>query len=73
MNYDASWRANGEPALDHDGLVATRLKGDVAQVTFRYFPRTLRYSWLLFVLTLGLIGWALRRPRSSSATPDAEG
>jgi len=93
MNYDASWRANGEPALDYNGLVATRLtrfetpdslrdtrrgegvKGDVAQVTFRYFPRTLRYSWLLSVLTLGLVARALRRPAPNSATPqpDAEG
>jgi hypothetical protein len=68
MNYDASWRANGEPAIDYQGLVATRLTGDVEQVTFRYFPRTLRYSWLLFVLTLGLIGRALRRPASGTGT-----
>jgi hypothetical protein len=77
MNYDPSWRANGEPALDYNGLVATRLTGDVAQVTFRYFPRTLRFSIPLFLLTLGLVvfsgrgaSWRRfwrRRDRSRSA------
>ncbi|HEX3851103.1 MAG TPA: hypothetical protein VHW01_09065, partial [Polyangiaceae bacterium] len=60
MNYDPSWRANGEPALEYKGLVATRLKGDVAQVTFRYFPRTLRFSIPLFLLTLGLVVFSAR-------------
>ena len=55
MNYDPSWRANGEPAMEYNGLVATRLTGDVAQVTFRYFPRTLRFSIPLFLLTLGIV------------------
>jgi hypothetical protein len=63
MNYDPSWRANGEPALNYQGLVATRLTGDVAQVTFRYFPRTLRYSALLFLFTLGVAVWGIARPR----------
>ena len=52
MNFDASWRANGEPALDHHGLVAVRLTGNETHVTFRYFPRTLRFSLPLFILTL---------------------
>lgn len=63
MNYDASWRANGEPAISYEGLVATRLTGDVAQVTFSYFPRTLRYSVLLFLFTLGVTVWGIARPR----------
>lgn len=52
MNYDASWRADGEPALDADGLVATRLTAAAERVTFRYFPRTLRFSLPLLLLTL---------------------
>ncbi len=63
MNYDPSWSANGVPALDYRGLVATRLTGDVAQVDFRYFPRTLPYSLLLFSCTLFGAAWGLGRTR----------
>jgi hypothetical protein len=57
MNYDASWRANGEPALDVDGLVATRLTAGSERVTFRYFPRTLRFSLPILLLTLLACFW----------------
>ena len=60
MNFDASWRANGRPALDHHGLVATRLEGGETRVTFRYFPRTFRYSLPLFFLTLAGCVFAFR-------------
>jgi hypothetical protein len=63
MNFDRSWRANGQPALDYRGLVATRLTGNVAQVTFRYFPRTLRFSVPLFLLTLAGSIWGARGGR----------
>ena len=72
MNFDPSWRANGQPALNHRGLVAMRLTGSVARVTFRYFPRTLRFSLPLFVLTAFGCYWGARRrgwPRWSWATP----
>ena len=69
MNYDASWRANGAPALDYHGLVATRLLGNEAQITFRYFPRTLRYSIPLCLLTMAGLYWVLRKKRVSD--PDA--
>ncbi len=57
MNYDASWRADGAPALDAQGLVATRLTAATARVTFRYFPRTLRFSVPLLLLTLLACFW----------------
>jgi hypothetical protein len=60
MNYDPSWRANGRPALDYHGMVATRLLGNEAQVTFRYFPRTLRFTIPIFLLTLLLAVQGLR-------------
>ena len=63
MNFDPSWRANGQPALDYHGLVATRLNGGVAQVTFRYFPRTLRFTIPLFLLTLAGSIWGCRAKR----------
>ncbi len=86
MNFDPSWRANGKPALEYRGMVAARLEGGEAQVTFRYFPRTLQFTIPLFLLTLGasifaLSGkpwprnWRLRTARSESkaalSDPDA--
>ena len=82
MNFDPSWRANGKSAIEYRGLVATRLEGDVAQVTFRYFPRTLRFTIPLFLLTLAGSLWVLRGkpwtawPRQTTASvrvsaPDA--
>ncbi len=70
MNYDPSWRANGEPAIEYNGVVATRLRRDEAQVTFSYFPRTLRYTLPLFLLTLAVSLLALsgkRWPRRTRA------
>jgi hypothetical protein len=55
MNHDASWRANGEPALEHEGLVAHRLAGGAATVTFRFLPRTLPVAVLLCAMTLGVV------------------
>jgi hypothetical protein len=52
MNYDASWRADGEPALEARGLVAKRLDAGDERVEFRYFPRTLPWSLPLAALTL---------------------
>jgi hypothetical protein len=52
MNYDASWRAGDEPALEVRGLVAARLTAASERVEFRYFPRTLRWSLPLAALTL---------------------
>jgi hypothetical protein len=52
MNYDASWRANDEPALEVRGLVAARVEPGDSEVTFRYFPRTLAVSVPLSLLTL---------------------
>jgi hypothetical protein len=57
MNHDASWRANGEPALEAWGLVAARLHGGSERVEFRYFPRTLALSLPLCLLTLIACLW----------------
>jgi len=57
MNYDASWRANGEPALNFHGLVATRVRNTEERVTFRYFPRTLYASIPLGLVTLVACAW----------------
>lgn len=57
MNWDASWRANGEPALDHGGLIAARVTQGNERVTFRYFPRTLKLSIPLCLLTLATCLW----------------
>jgi len=52
MNYDASWRADGEPSLEVRGLVAGRLREGRSSVEFSYFPRTLAWSIPLVLLTL---------------------
>jgi hypothetical protein len=60
MNYDSSWRVDGEPALDFDGIVAGRLGPNTNRIEFRYFPRTLHYSLPLFLVTLGACLWRRR-------------
>jgi len=55
MNHDLSWRANGAPALEHQGLVAARVEPGVRTITFRYLPRTLIPALVLFSLTLALV------------------
>ena len=59
MNFDPNWTANGEPAFEYNGVVATHVADGATQVTFRYRPRSLRYSIPLFLLTLGGMVWAL--------------
>lgn len=60
MNYDSSWRVDGEPALDFDGVVAGRLGPNTNRIEFSYFPRTLYYSLPLFLFTLGACLWRRR-------------
>jgi hypothetical protein len=66
MNFDPSWRANGEPALEHEHALAVRLEQAEGTVEFRYVPRTLRYSlWLPGLTLVGclLVGWLRARVR----------
>jgi len=63
MNYDSSWSANGAPAIPYLAAVATRLRGGNETVEFAYFPRTLKYSTPIFVLTLLLLFGASARGR----------
>jgi hypothetical protein len=60
MNYDSSWRVDGGPALDHEGVVAGRLGPNAKRIEFSYFPRTLSSSIPLFLLTLGACLWRRR-------------
>ena len=52
MNYDPSWKANGEPAMKWKNAVATRVPAGDRVVQFRYFPRTLKYSVPICLVTL---------------------
>ncbi|HEY3500476.1 MAG TPA: hypothetical protein VGK73_37545 [Polyangiaceae bacterium] len=52
MNYDPSWRVNGEPALNHRGLVAGRATQSDERLEFSYYPRSLTWSLPLCLLTL---------------------
>jgi hypothetical protein len=60
MNYDSSWRADGEPALDYAGVVAGKLVPGSNRIEFSYFPRTLAWSVPLSLLTLALCSWRRR-------------
>ena len=83
MNYDRNWRANGEPALEFEGVVAHRLDAGESEVEFSYFPRTFAWSIPLALLTLAAcfvrrshleqLRTRLRRirPTSSSRAPSA--
>jgi len=64
MNYDPSFRANGEAALEWRGVNATRLESVNERVEFSYFPRTLRYSWLLPLLTVAALAGFSPRVRA---------
>jgi hypothetical protein len=52
MNFDPSWKADGQPALEHGSAVAARLPDAEGTLEFRYVPRTLRTSLWLPPLTL---------------------
>lgn len=65
MNYDSSWRAGGEPALELHGLVATRVRASNERVEFHYFPRTFRWSLPLAAFTALTLGICLWRPASN--------
>jgi hypothetical protein len=57
MNYDPSWRADGEPALERQGRVAARLLPGRDRIVFRYFPRSFAWSLPIFLFTVAaLIG-----------------
>ena len=60
MNHDSSWRADGEPALNHSGVVGGRLAPGSSRIEFSYFPRTLAWSIPLCLLTLGACFWRRR-------------
>src|SRR6185503_875051 len=60
MNWDSSWRADGEPALNHQNVVAGRLGSGTSRIEFSYFPRTLRFSIPLFLATLAACLWRRR-------------
>jgi len=53
MNYDPSWRADDERALDVDGVVAGKLAPGSTRIEFHYVPRTLTGSLVLCFVTLG--------------------
>ncbi|HEY3234648.1 MAG TPA: hypothetical protein VGJ84_08020, partial [Polyangiaceae bacterium] len=64
MNYDPSWRAGGEPAINYRGRVAARLEKPADTMEFRYFPRSFRWSIPVFLATaLSLTSWSVFRRR----------
>jgi len=72
MNYDPSWRANGERAINWNKAVATRVAAGDHSIEFRYFPRTLKYSLPLSFATilacLSVAWWRRRRARRARSS-----
>jgi hypothetical protein len=54
MNYDPSWRADGSPAIDYKSAVAMPVTSSSGEVKFRYYPRTLSWGLLAFLVTVFL-------------------
>jgi len=70
QNWDPSWKADGERAMNHEDKIAARLSSSDQTITFRYRPRSLPISLVLFAATLGGVYWLFRRyrrPRISAA------
>jgi hypothetical protein len=73
MNYEESWRADGEPAEPVHLAVGARRNGN-GRVVFRYVPRGLKLGLAMFALTVSALGAAAyvgrrrrRRARSEAA------
>ena len=63
MNYDSSWRVDGEPALDFDGVVAGRLGPTRIASSSATFRARSPMSLPLFLVTLGRVsGGAVTLP-----------
>lgn len=66
QNWDAGWRVDGAPALDHDHTIAARVSAPSQTLSFRYRPRWLWAGVILFLLTLGVVlganRWLASRP-----------
>ena len=63
MNYDPSWRANGQRAMEYEHAVATRVESAEGTATFRYFPRTFLWGMASFVVTVAVAVGASRKFR----------
>lgn len=74
QNWDPGWSANGSRAIDWADLPAAEVHAPDDTIVFRYRPRTLWLSLLVFALTVGGIGraWYMRRRRwRSSSKPSS--
>ncbi|HEX3343434.1 MAG TPA: hypothetical protein VHS09_02625 [Polyangiaceae bacterium] len=67
QNYDPGWSARGHEVDDWLDTVRADLHEPDATVVFRYRPPTFLPGVLVFVVTLGGIGWAYRRARRARA------
>ncbi len=63
MNFDPNWDAKGQRAIDSDHVVAARVDSAEGTVRVRYFPRTLAFGVVVFLLTVAAIAadWGVRR------------
>jgi hypothetical protein len=71
QNWDAGWRADGEPAMNWADTIAGQLHAADSTVVFRYRPRLWYPGLAACMATLGGIGfvYAARRRRRRKAQP----
>jgi hypothetical protein len=61
QNYDPGWRADGQPAVPYRDAVAAVATARSQTVRFAYAPRSAWIGLGAFVVTLVIIGVALKR------------
>jgi hypothetical protein len=71
QNWDAGWRADGEPVLNWSDTIAAQLHAADATVVFRYRPRTWYPGLALCSLTLGGVAFAYVGRRRGRRRSDA--
>jgi hypothetical protein len=63
QNWDAGWKADGQPVMNWADTIATQLHASDSTVVFRYRPRLWYPGLALCAATLGAIGFAYRTRR----------
>ena len=71
QNYYAGWSVNGKQIANHEDKVATTLQGGHERLVFRCGAPGLGFGLVIFLLTIGVLGWLmwLERRRRRAPSP----
>ena len=70
QNFDAGWRANGQPAQNYRDTISVPVAGGSEEIVFAYRPRLWYWGLAVFAATLAAIGYLLfreQKPARASA------